>query len=93
MSLLAEYCKKMKFIYDMSTIQTYLGRKEANFGNTIVESLRKSSREEREMMWWMWERKKWISTMILPKKKNCGNWIAEIGGLKKEKEKKKTELW
>ena len=29
----------------------------------------------------------------IAKKKICGNWIAEIGGLKKEKEKKKTELW
>ena len=70
-------------------------RRESNFDNTIAEILRKSKREEREMMWRMWEREKEISAMILPKKKNWnyGNWIVEIGGLKKEKKKKKTELW
>ena len=41
-------------------------RREANFSNTIDEILRKSRREEREMMW---EREKGISTMILAKKK------------------------
>ena len=47
-------------------------RREANFSNTIVEILRKSRREEREMMQRMWEREKGILAMILPKilKKN-----------------------
>ena len=42
-------------------------RREANFGNTIAEILRKIRREEREMMWWKWEREKGISAIILPK--------------------------
>ena len=93
-SLLAEYCKKWSLFVIWVLFKLFVKmRRETNFGNTIAEIQRKSRREEREMMWWMWERKKWISIMILPKKKNCGNWIAEIGGLKKEKEKKKTELW
>ena len=65
-------------------------RREAKFGNTNAKILRKSRREEREMMWQMWEREKGISAMILQKKKKKRNWIAEIGRLKKEK--KKTEL-
>ena len=44
-------------------------RREAKFGNTNAKILRKSRREEREMMWQMWEREKWISAMILQKKK------------------------
>ena len=75
MSLLAEYCKKMKFICDMSTIQTYLGRKEANFGNTIVESLRKSRREERGERNDVMDvgEKKMNFDNDIAKKKNCGN--------------------
>ena len=66
-------------------------RREANFSNGVVEILRKSMREEREMMWRM-EREKGISAIILSKMKlkkkkklNYGNWIVEIEGLKKEK--------
>ena len=85
----------MKFICDMSTIQTYLGRKEANSGNTIVESLRKSRREERgerNDVTDIRERKRNFGNEIAKKKNlNCGNWIAKIRGLKKKK--KKTELW
>ena len=37
-----EYCIKIIFIYDMSTIQTYLEiMRYANFGNIITEILRK----------------------------------------------------
>ena len=39
----------------------------------------------------MWEREKGISACQKEKILNCGNWITEIGGLKKEK--KKSELW
>ena len=79
----------MKFICDMSTVQTYLEmRREVNFGNSIAEILRKSRREERKLMCWMWEREKGISVMILPKKKkielNCWNWR-----IKKRKKKKR----
>ena len=42
-------------------------RREANFGNTIAEILRKIRREEREMMWWKREREKGILAIILPK--------------------------
>ena len=64
-------------------------RREVNFGNTIAEILRKSRREEREMMWRIWEREKRISTMILPKKNelgwlNCRNWR-----MKKRKKRKR----
>ena len=41
-------------------------RREVNFGNGVAEILRKSMREEREMMWRM-EREKGISAMILSK--------------------------
>ena len=67
-----------------------------NFGNTIAKIMRKSKREEREMMWRKWEREK----------RNFGNGIAEIWAQKKQvdlpeigdwldlkKKKKKTELW
>ena len=64
-------------------------RREAKFGNTNVKILRKSRREEREMMWQIWDREKGISGMILPQKKKKR--IAKIGRLIKEK--KKTELW
>ena len=53
--------------------------------------MRKSRREEREMMWSMWERKKMNfgnDIVQKKKKKNCDNWIVEIGGLKKLKNKK-----
>ena len=63
-------------------------RREVNFGNTIAEILRKSRREEREMMWQIYKREKGILVMKLPKKKknlNCGNWIAKIRGLKKKR--------
>ena len=62
-------------------------RRDFNFGNTIAEILRKSRREEREMMWQIYKREKGILVMKLPKKKknlNCGNWIAKIRGLKKK---------
>ena len=67
-------------------------RREANFGNGIAEILRKSKREERKMMWHLWEREKGISAMILPKIKNkitelwqlnCRNWM-----IKKKKKRK-----
>ena len=64
------------------------GKMRANFGKTITKILRKSRREEREMMWRMWEREKGISAMILPK--FFFFWIAEIGGLKKRKKKKEN---
>ena len=49
-------------------------RRKANFGNTIAEILRKSKREEREMMWRKWEREK----------RNFGNGIVEISAQKKQ---------
>ena len=49
-------------------------RRGANFGNTIVKILRKSKKEEREMMWRKWEREK----------KNFDNGIAEICAQKKQ---------
>ena len=69
-------------------------RRKANFDNNIVEILRKSRREEREMMLWKWEREKGILAMVLPKyvpKKT------QLACLKLEtdliEEKKKKELW
>ena len=73
----------MKFICDMSTVQTYLGK----WGKKRISTT--PLPKFWEMMWRMWEREKEISTMILPKEKkklNCGNWIVEIGGIKKKNE-------
>ena len=77
----------MKFICEMSTVQTYLGK----WGKKRISTT--PLPKFWEMMWRMWEREKEISTMILPKGKkklNCGNWIAEIGGLKKRKKENWT---
>jgi len=43
---------KMMFICDMGTISNLFGkiRRDANFGNAIIEILRKSKGEKRDMM-------------------------------------------
>ena len=64
-------------------------RREANFGNHVAEILRKSRREERETMWWMWEREKGISAMILPK----NFFFFELPKLEDLKKKKKKLIF
>ena len=71
MSLLAKYCqkKKMEFIVVISTVQCYLAKwgERLNFGNTIAEIVRKSTREKK-VEWCDWE----------GEKMNFGNGITEI---------------
>ena len=63
----------MKFICDISAGQTYLGKFMKVFVKKFVYI--------KFCQKWMINNKK--------KKLNCGNWIAEIGGVKK----KKKGLW
>lgn len=53
-------------------------RKEANFNNSIAEILRKSRREEREMMQWEGERKSNFNISIaeIPKKKKDNKYFS-----------------
>ena len=62
-------------------------RKEANFGNTIAEILRKKQeRGERNDVMDVEERKRIYGNDNAKKKMNCRNWRIK-------KKKKKTELW
>ena len=84
----------MKFICDMSIVQIYLVKwgEKRTLATPLLKFCEKVGKR-RDKWCDGCERKKGISVMILPKKKklNYGNWITEIGGLKKEK--KKSDLW
>ena len=56
-------------------------RRETNFSNTVVEILRNSGREERQMMSQKWERENGILAMVFAKicaQKNLAG-LPEIG--------------
>ena len=75
----------MKFICDMGTVQIYLGKwGEKRISATPSPKFWEKVGEMREN-WCEREKKKFQQWCCQKKKMNCGNWIAEIGGLKKRK--------
>ena len=61
--------QKIEFIGDIDTVQNYLEKwgKRVNFGNSVVEIARKSTRDSKDKWCDGEERKNWISLMRLLK--------------------------